>query len=314
MPTSTGGRESCASNDLQLAFSPDMYSAYIEGNTHAFQLPAAVATPGVAPVTVKWTASDPSMVQIEIDDQVGGVMITTLRAGDVTITANASGRCGVSTLHITAATEEQWQAGNSRYNNMNPLPAIKTDGGLPFGFMNSVLDPPGMPPACTNCHGDTATSNILRTSSYTPEQTGGFSDQELSDIVTKGIVPTGGFFDATIIPSSLFSSVHTWSDITRDQSQGMVVYLRSLAPRPQGGRVDFGGSISRPGSRGATGAGGSTSGAGGAPVGGVPCGSRVCVAGTGSTGAPCCLDAFASQCGVTSRSTGACTKEPTTPP
>jgi len=178
------------------------------------------------------------MVQITPDAAYGEAMLTTLRAGDVTITADSDGRCGSSTLHITAATERQWQVGNARYNNMNPLPRIVVDGGAPLPSTNIVIDPPGMPPACTNCHGDTATNDVFRTISYNPEQTGGFSDQELIDIVTKGIAPVDGFFDSSIVPMFVWSFFHKWSDITGDEAQGMVVYLRSLPPGPSSS-LDF---------------------------------------------------------------------------
>jgi hypothetical protein len=234
------GSKGCTSNDLPLAFAPDMYSAYIPGNTPLFQLPVTVT--GVSTSAVEWTASDPSMVQIDFTQQSGVMMLTMLKAGDVIITANAGGRCGSSTLHITAATQAQWEAGNLRYNNGNPLPVIPTDGGIPTSFTNYVLDPPGMPPACTNCHGETATSNVFRTSSETPEQTGGYSDQALVQIITQGAVPMNS---QTTIPTFLWSFFHKWSDITGDQAQNAVVYLRSLAPESVGGRGDFNGTASK---------------------------------------------------------------------
>jgi len=255
---STSSSSSCA-NNLQIAFAPDMYSAYIPNSNQTFQLP--VVANGVSGATVKWTASDPSKVQIDTGDTSGGAMLTMQGSGDVTITATANGLCGSSTLHITAATEDQWQAGSTRYNNMNPLPNIlPADGGLPANFNPATitLDPPDKPPACTNCHGDQATNNVFKTISHTPEQTGGFSDAQLIQIFTAGAIPQNGYFDQSIIPSFVWSFFHKWSDITGDAQQGMVVYLRSLAPKSQGGMVDFNGlmlpRIMLPG----TGSGGST--------------------------------------------------------
>jgi hypothetical protein len=214
-----------------------MYSAYIEGNSHVFQIPVQAA--GANGDNVEWTASAPSMVQIDPGAIAGYALITMLKAGDTTITANANMRCGVSTLHITAATEEQWQMGNARYNDMNPLPRIPTDGGVPIGPMNYVLDPPGMPPACTNCHGETATSNVLRATTPTPAQTGGFSDQQLIAIFTQGAVPMDCSIDP-LIPDFVWSFLHRWTDITGDAQQSMVVYLRSLVTRPGSSMINMG--------------------------------------------------------------------------
>lgn len=222
------GGQSCWSNDLPIAFAPDMYSAYIEGSNRIFMLP--VLAQGAEGLTARWSASDPTMVKIEPSYQ-GGMLLTMQRAGEVTITANANGRCGTSTLHITSATEEQWQAGIARYNNMYPLPKITADAGVPVDLTNVVVDPPGMPPACTNCHGVTATSEVFRTITFTPNQTGGYSDQQLVDIFTKGVVPMDGYFSGSAAPASAWSVLHSWSDISAEQAQAIVVYLRSLNPR-----------------------------------------------------------------------------------
>src|SRR5262245_53826983 len=125
-----GGKEGpCTANNLPISFNP-MYSAYIDGSSHTFQIPAVAN--GVSGAAVKWSASDPTMVQIERGDTSGGVLITMLKAGKVTITASLNGSCGTSELTITEATEAQWAAGNARYNNMNPLPTIMTDAnGIP---------------------------------------------------------------------------------------------------------------------------------------------------------------------------------------
>ena len=288
--SATTSTPSTCANNLELAFAPDMYSAYIDNSDHTFQLP--VVANGVSGATVKWTASDPSMVQIDPGDTSGGAMLTMQKAGEVTITATANGLCGTSTLHITAATEDQWQAGNARYNNMNPLPGFGTDGGVPTNFRRILIDPPGMPPACTNCHGDQATNSVFKTISHTPEQTGGFSDQDLIQIFTAGAVPQDGYFDTSLVPSFVWSFFHKWSDITGDAQQGMVVYLRSLAPKAQGGTSDF--NMFRrarimpatTGSGGASGAGGASSSTGGSPssAGGTSGSSGGTSSGGGSTG------------------------------
>ncbi|HEX4337485.1 MAG TPA: hypothetical protein VH062_16335 [Polyangiaceae bacterium] len=289
---STSG--ACTNGTLVLAFAPNMYSAYIPNSQHTFQLPVIVN--GVSGATVNWTASDPSKVLIEPGDTSGGALLTMQGTGDVTITATAGNACGTSTLHIAAATEDQWAAGNARYNNMNALLTIQTDGGMPVippgGIMSLNIDPPDHPPACTNCHGDTAKSSFFRTISHTPEQTGGFTDAELISIFTQATVPTMGYFDQTIIPLFAWNFFHKWSDITGDAQEGMVVYLRSLTPKAQGGTVDFGGLMGlRPpgggtGGSSATGAGGATTGAGGKTGSGgtTGAGGKTSTGGTTSTG------------------------------
>ncbi len=238
-PSAGGSGTSGTCTGLTIAFAPDMYSAFIPGGMHKFQLP--VEAQGVSDASVTWTAGDPSLVDIE-PNPGGGQMLTMLNSGTTTITAKTtSGACAQSTLHITAATEDQWQAGNMRYNNGNKLQQIMTDGGIPTGnFMMFNIDPPDDPPACTNCHGDTATSSYFKTVSHTPEQTGGFSDAQLIAIFTMAAVPMDGYFDNSLVPVFIWQFFHKWSDIQGDAQQGMVVYLRSLTPKSQGGMFDFG--------------------------------------------------------------------------
>lgn len=238
-PSAGGSATTGPCTGLTIAFAPDMYSAFIPGGMHKFQLP--VEAQGVSDASVTWTAGDPSLVDIE-PNPGGGQMLTMLNSGMTTITAKTtSGACAQSTLHITAATEDQWQAGNMRYNNGNKLQQIMTDGGIPTGnFMMFNIDPPDDPPACTNCHGDTATSSYFKTVSHTPEQTGGFSDAQLIAIFTMAAVPMDGYFDSNLVPVFIWQFFHKWSDIQGDAQQGMVVYLRSLTPKSQGGMFDFG--------------------------------------------------------------------------
>jgi hypothetical protein len=149
-------------------------------------------------------------------------------------------------------------AGNDRYNNGNPLYnpfAMRGmgDGGPPMrpmgGFMTpapgtpSILEGPdgGAAPACTNCHGPTATGGVFQGIEHTPEQTGGFSDQVLTDIILNGIIPDGGYYDSTIIPYQFWTFFHRWTDMTPQQQKGIIVYLRSLTPSPQSGKFDFNG-------------------------------------------------------------------------
>jgi hypothetical protein len=230
------GPASCANNELPVAFSP-MYSAY--DGIHEFEIPAIVT--GVSS-GVTWSASDNTLVQLAPDKMTGGVLIVIQGAGMVTIVATAGGKCGSSYLTIRQAASGEWDIGNARYNNGK---ALEFDGGDAAGIKSDGGT------ACTNCHGPTATTNIFRDIAHTPEQTGGFTDQELIDIVVNGNVPgwaadggmspEAGYFDPTIVPYSVWHTFHRWSDITASEQIGMVTYLRSLTPTTQTGSANFGG-------------------------------------------------------------------------
>jgi len=133
-----------------------------------------------------------------------------------------NGVCGTSVLHITANTEDDWNIGNGRYNNGVAIHLVGgpmgNDGGGPAGNDGGAGFRPdagrgGQMPAadaasfyetdggtaCTNCHGPTATMGPYRTVSHTPEQTGGFSDTDLQNIIWNGLVPDGGYFDPSVL-------------------------------------------------------------------------------------------------------------------
>ncbi len=257
-----GGTTACTSTSaLQILFNP-MYSAF--DGAHSFQIPAIVN--GASNTGLSWSASPASAVTIAPDPSSGGVLITMQQApsSPVTITANAGGQCGTATLDITSATAAQWQTGNARYNSGVPFYPQCVVKNLPFPPPDGGCPDAG--PACTNCHGPTAMAQFgFQDIAHTPEQTGGFSDQDMIGIFTQGVVPgcgttgackDGGYFDPTIIsipdggPTAyeVWHSFHQWTDIQGPDQQAMVVYLRSLTPTPQTGSSNFGGG--RPGDGG----------------------------------------------------------------
>jgi hypothetical protein len=222
----------------------------------------------------------------------------------VTVFATESGgACGSSVLHITTNAENDWTIGNARYNDGVSLhvgPPAGFDGGH-GGFGDGGIPEGGFPKgdgggfhtsdggsfyevdggtACTNCHGATALSadaggkNPFSDVSHTPEQTGGFSDTDLQNIILNGQIPDGGYFDPTVLIASCdggaactaqaymeWSSFHQWTDITSDELPGIICYLRALAPLPQNGTSNFGGG----GGHRDGGGGGHHDGGGGAP-------------------------------------------------
>jgi hypothetical protein len=222
----------CDDPSIEILFSP-MYSAY--DGVHKFKVPAVVDS--VRSSAVSWSASDPTMVDLQPDPATGGIMITAQKAGTVNIVAHAGGLCGTALLTVTSASADDWMVGSARYNE-----GISLGGGFPRGGGGGVDGGVNArEAACTNCHGDTATNGAFRTVAHSPQQTGGFSDQELIDIFTKGVVPNGGYFDEEIVSYEAWQRFHRW-DMTPEQAKGMVVYLRSLTPVPQKGmRGDFGG-------------------------------------------------------------------------
>jgi hypothetical protein len=245
---------SCTRSDIAIAFSP-MYTAY--DGIHTFQVPAIVT--GIASSAVTWSSSNPALVGLQPDSTTGGVMITALGAGTVDIIASAGSLCGVSKLTISQAFEDDWTAGDMRYNNgvvlsrpmrrdggMGPVgdggpPPGPPDGGPPTGGVGGVVDGGAANRlACTNCHGPTA-NGPYKTVSHTPEQIGGFSDQQLIGIFN-GTWPTGSGnpFDATIVEQRIWETFHKW-DMTADEAAGVIIYLRALTPAPQTGSRNFGG-------------------------------------------------------------------------
>ncbi len=259
-PNVDGGTLSCATPDgLSISYNP-MYSGF--DGVHAYQIPALVV--GMDPGSVTWGSSDPTMVDFQ--PYVRGIMITTKKAGDVTIVAKIGATCGASVLHIAAYTADDWNTGNARYNNsmalmLNPEAGISADAN--FGdFDASGFDASGFDaseickyadsgmfknpfgnttPACTNCHGAGSTGKLFGMTlftdiAHTPEQTGGFSEDDLTNVFYNGTIPDGGTFDDTIVQYCIWHQAHLWRDIDTDAKQrGMRAYLRSLTPQEQTG-------------------------------------------------------------------------------
>jgi hypothetical protein len=220
-----GAPDAACPKALEILFST-MYSAY--DGVHTFQIPAVVNGLDPTEVQIDWSASDPSMVNLQLDPTTGGVMITTQKAGTVQIYAQAGGLCGAAPLTITAATPAQWDQGNTRYNMGVIIDNLGQTRRMAEG---------GVDAECTSCHGDGALAGPFKTVQHTPEQTGGFSDADLINIFENGIVPTGGYFDTSIVTYAQWQQFHHWE--VGDAAQGVVVYLRSLVPAAQTG--SFGG-------------------------------------------------------------------------
>ena len=224
---------SCVDGGLTIAFNP-MYSAY--ESAHTYSLPAIVVGSD-QPVT--WFV-DSKLVGIMPDSEgTNEVLLTMLGSGATTVhVQSVDGKCGSAPLNISVALESDWEIGNKRYNDGTSLhlagPAV-AGSGSPLEMGGTVH------PACTNCHGETATNFAYKNVSHTPEQTGGFSDSDILNIVLHGTFPNGGRdFNWSIVPYPVWQNFHRWQDITMDEQQGIITYLRSLPPARQKGQPNFG--------------------------------------------------------------------------
>jgi len=220
--TATSG---CTNPSLKLVFSP-MYSAVIPGDeTHAFSIPVIVD--GYSGSQVRWSASDSTAVALQADPLTGGVLVTMLSTAKtpgapVTITASTMSACGSATLNITTGTTGDWSTGEARYNDR-----VAVDAGVRA--------------ACSDCHAPHADAGqMFNDIAHTPEQTGGFSDEQLVNIIQNGVVPDGGYFDTKIVKYAEWQAFHQWN-LTPSEKSGIILYLRSLIPSAQTGTSNFGG-------------------------------------------------------------------------
>jgi hypothetical protein len=221
----------CEDAGLSIAFNP-MYSAYIDDGMHTFQVPAVVyGSDG----TATWYADSNFVGMQQDNERTNEVLLSMRQAGTTTITVQTSdGKCASAPLNISEAMESDWEIGNQRYNDGKSVHVSSGAGG------GSPLESGQGGPACTNCHGETATNGPFTNVSHTPEQTGGFSDDDILNIVLNGTFPPNAFFDWTIVTYPAWQNFHRWADIMPDQQRGIIVYLRSLTPVVQRGSVNFG--------------------------------------------------------------------------
>jgi hypothetical protein len=211
------------SSTLSIAFNP-MYSAW--DGVHTFQVPATILTNGEPPPDgIKWSASDSSYVELVPSTDGSSVMITTKKAGKVTIIATTADAIGKAPLNITSFTPLEWAKGQARYTTGDTT----TIGQQTHGSMDKNVQ-------CTSCHGDSPGSLAVE---HTPEQTGGFTDDELKSIFLNGQLPAADLEIPLYGGQAEFMSFHQWTVADDDEAMGLVCYLRSLAPKDQGA-LNFG--------------------------------------------------------------------------
>jgi len=216
-----------APSDFPLVFNP-MYTAY--DGKHDFEVPV-VPQGGIT--VDKWEIADTTgkvltdVVDFRPEPSFGGAMIKTRKSGDYFVVAHAGKQTGLARIHITKADPTVWETGSMRYNNTIMLSSIIPMGGAAMMLPKDI--------SCKNCHGDGAMFLAVQ---HTPQQTGGYSDDELKKIITMGMKPAGSV-SKTGVPLAIYQWFHTWMASDEEQ-MGLVIYLRSLAPKSQGD-LDFGG-------------------------------------------------------------------------
>jgi hypothetical protein len=260
-PASTSQDES----DLQIEFS-QMYSGF--DGVHTFSLPAKVD----GAKNIKWSASPAGIVSFSKGDSASETLITVTNAPTdsqttVTITAKVGSLSAKAPLVISGTTPDVWQQGESRYKDGVVFSWGGDQDGGGGGFGGPPPDggerhhaPPDPHLACTNCHDQGKGDG--HDVEHTPTQTGGYSDDDLKNIITQATKPTcddstddnceNGHIKQRIMPLEQWQQIHKWA-MDDQQLAGIIVYLRSLEPKSQGS-VDF------PGPHGGGGHHGSSSG------------------------------------------------------
>jgi hypothetical protein len=216
-------------SDFPLVFLP-MYTAF--DGMHDFKVPV-VPQGGI--VVDKWDIADMkgvvqapgTVADITPEPTYGGAMIKTRKGGDWLVVAHAGKQQGIAPIHITQVDPSVWSTGEMRYNNTIMLTSIIPMGGAATMLPKDI--------SCKNCHGDGA---MFLDVQHTPQQTGGYSDDDLKKIITMGMKPPGAV-SKTGVPLAIYQWFHTWMASDAEQ-MGLVVYLRSLPPKSQGD-LDFGG-------------------------------------------------------------------------
>jgi hypothetical protein len=280
------------SGALTLAFNP-MYSAF-DDNAHEFLVPVKV-TGATGKLTVK-TQPD-GFVQTR--PHADGIMLVTQKAGECTVTiTDEDGNSGSAKLTVTQNGPSDVDIGKERYANgidafnlpeggiVRPeggFPGFG-EGGLPEGGFNfregGIRFPEGglgimrnANAACTFCHipEGAPVENMTMGQvdvEHTPQQTAGYSDDDLIAIFTMAKKPMGAPYRVVngggLIPDdvaqTIYARFHTW-EVAPETQKGIVAYLRSLTPKAQPA-IDFGGLLRGgvPGLGGRMGGGGAMTG------------------------------------------------------
>jgi hypothetical protein len=255
--TDSSSADTAVAGELRVVFTP-MFSAY--DGLHDYRLPvtvdqAALDVNGLDPVlpeSMQWTV-DPKMASKEpYPELLGAVLLTTRDSGTTTVSVVATTKSGkkvkgTSILQITKASDAEWQLGQERYDNMVAInfgmfgmpgaAGAAGTGAVPVGA-GGVPDFASLIPknaSCGNCHNNATGITV----EHTPQQTAGYSDDDLIKIFTTGAKPMGAGFNSPLFKMvpvqfamSIYTMLHTW-DIAPEVQRGIVFKLRSIQPKTQ---------------------------------------------------------------------------------
>jgi len=166
----------------------------------------------------QWSISDPSIATLapSAPPTIPGtsvkdlrfVLVTTLKAGDATITMRSGATVLTSQLKVKAYTDEQFDAGKTRYEAASP-------------------DPPRAP--CASCHQKPGGVD------HSPLKMAGFDDATILGVIqfaTYPASPTGQATTSAFAPKGpLKFAEHKWN-LSDVEKEGILAHLRSL---PLGG-------------------------------------------------------------------------------
>jgi hypothetical protein len=186
-----------------LTFMPETSFSGFDG-THTFIVPLAVYD---SADDLKLTADDPSAVEIVpkilakpvredgTTDSGKYFFVTVKKAGTIKLSATSQGKVVESTITVTEYAADRWAAGEARYKN----------GGS------------GDPP-CTDCHVNGQAID------HSPAALATATDEKIAVVITTGISTSGFPIKINGVPG------HQWN-VTPEERDGLVTYLRSLEPR-----------------------------------------------------------------------------------
>jgi hypothetical protein len=268
----TAGTGGGGGGKLEIQFNP-MYSAF--DGKHTFRLPVLV-TGAKGKLTVTTSPAD----FVSYEPSPDGVMLTMRKAGDTTVTiTDAEGNTGSAPLKVTENDPGDVDLGAERYAN-GVVPFVPREGGslfpeggftfpeggfdagitiLPDGAIQfpeggfNIPEGGGRLPmrdpesACTFCHKPAGAPSagggpLDRIDvEHTPQQTGGYSDEEIIAIFTEAKKPEGSKWN--VLPAAfapiIYPTFHKWN-VEENVKKGIVAYLRQLEPASQG-EIDFSG-------------------------------------------------------------------------
>jgi hypothetical protein len=214
-----------------LSFSNSQYySGFVEGKESV--VPVQLKDAKLRANATTWTSDKPDIATVM--GTADGAVVTVKKEGEVRITAKQGDDSGAVKVTITKYSDADWTAGSARFSK--DVLAINAPAGQELNPIQ-LASPMGRNAdgACNTCH--TAQAKLFKIENG-PLQTGGYSEEEVITIFTKGMKPEGAA-TRTMIPSFLWGMFHAWN-VTDAEKKGLVAFLRTQQPRPNPNPIDYG--------------------------------------------------------------------------